>query len=66
VTRRQLIVLLVLASLWGASFMFIKVAVRELAPAATSSPRSPSPSRHSATRLRRSTAFVRSPTRRRS
>src|SRR5438445_686414 len=33
VGRRYLVMLLVVASLWGASFMFIKIAVRELAPA---------------------------------
>jgi drug/metabolite transporter (DMT)-like permease len=33
VSRRQSLMLLVLAALWGASFMFIKVGVRELAPA---------------------------------
>jgi drug/metabolite transporter (DMT)-like permease len=32
VSRRHLLMLLVLASLWGASFMFIKVGVRELHP----------------------------------
>jgi drug/metabolite transporter (DMT)-like permease len=32
VSRRHSLMLLVLASLWGASFMFIKVGVRELAP----------------------------------
>jgi drug/metabolite transporter (DMT)-like permease len=31
-SRRHLAMLLALAALWGASFMFIKVAVRELAP----------------------------------
>jgi drug/metabolite transporter (DMT)-like permease len=33
VSRRHLVMLLVLAAIWGSSFMFIKVAVRELAPA---------------------------------
>jgi drug/metabolite transporter (DMT)-like permease len=33
VNRRYLIMLLALAAIWGSSFMFIKVAVRELAPA---------------------------------
>jgi drug/metabolite transporter (DMT)-like permease len=33
VSRRYLLMLLALAALWGASFMFIKVGVRELAPA---------------------------------
>jgi drug/metabolite transporter (DMT)-like permease len=33
VSRRHLIMLLALAAIWGSSFMFIKVAVRELAPA---------------------------------
>jgi drug/metabolite transporter (DMT)-like permease len=33
VSRRYLIMLLALAAIWGSSFMFIKVAVRELAPA---------------------------------
>ena len=32
-TRRPLFMLVVLALIWGSSFMFIKVAVRELAPA---------------------------------
>jgi drug/metabolite transporter (DMT)-like permease len=32
-SRRHLIMLLALAAIWGSSFMFIKVAVRELAPA---------------------------------
>lgn len=32
-SRRHTVMLLVLAALWGASFMFIKVGVRELAPA---------------------------------
>jgi drug/metabolite transporter (DMT)-like permease len=32
VSRRHLLMLLALAALWGASFMFIKVGVRELAP----------------------------------
>jgi len=32
VSRRHLVMLLALASLWGASFMFIKIAVRELDP----------------------------------
>src|SRR5438876_12081759 len=32
VSRRHLLMLLALASIWGASFMFIKVAVRELQP----------------------------------
>jgi drug/metabolite transporter (DMT)-like permease len=32
VSRRPLLLLVLLAALWGASFMFIKVAVRELAP----------------------------------
>jgi drug/metabolite transporter (DMT)-like permease len=32
VSRRHLVMLLVLAALWGASFMFIKICVRELAP----------------------------------
>ncbi|HUZ81017.1 MAG TPA: DMT family transporter [Gaiellaceae bacterium] len=32
-TRRPLLMLLLLALIWGSSFMFIKVAVRELAPA---------------------------------
>jgi drug/metabolite transporter (DMT)-like permease len=32
VSRRHLLMLLVLASLWGASFMFIKVGVRQLHP----------------------------------
>jgi drug/metabolite transporter (DMT)-like permease len=32
VSRRHLLMLVVLASLWGASFMFIKVGVRELHP----------------------------------
>ena len=31
-SRRHLLMLLALASLWGASFMFIKICVRELAP----------------------------------
>ena len=31
--RRHLLMLLALAALWGASFLFIKVAVRELTPA---------------------------------
>ena len=31
--RRHLVMLLALAAIWGASFMFIKVAVRELTPA---------------------------------
>ena len=31
-SRRHLLMLLVLAAIWGASFMFIKVAVRELEP----------------------------------
>jgi drug/metabolite transporter (DMT)-like permease len=34
VSRRHLLMLLVLAAIWGASFMFIKVAVRELEPIA--------------------------------
>jgi drug/metabolite transporter (DMT)-like permease len=34
VTRRQILTLAALALIWGASFMFIKVAVRELDPAA--------------------------------
>jgi drug/metabolite transporter (DMT)-like permease len=33
VNRRHLVMLLALAALWGASFLFIKVAVRELTPA---------------------------------
>jgi len=33
VNRRHLLMLLALAALWGASFLFIKVAVRELTPA---------------------------------
>src|SRR5438105_14026312 len=34
VTRqRHLVMLLALAAIWGASFMFIKIAVRELSPA---------------------------------
>jgi drug/metabolite transporter (DMT)-like permease len=33
VSRRHLLMLLALAALWGASFMFIKICVRELAPA---------------------------------
>jgi drug/metabolite transporter (DMT)-like permease len=33
-SRRHLVMLLVLSAIWGASFMFIKVAVRELEPAA--------------------------------
>ena len=34
VTRqRNLVMLLALAAIWGASFMFIKIAVRELSPA---------------------------------
>jgi drug/metabolite transporter (DMT)-like permease len=33
VSRRQLVMLLALAGLWGASFMFIKICVRELEPA---------------------------------
>ncbi len=32
-SRRQLVMLLALAGLWGASFMFIKICVRELEPA---------------------------------
>ena len=32
-SRRYLVMLLALAAIWGASFLFIKVAVRELAPA---------------------------------
>src|SRR5438105_465674 len=32
VSRRHLVMLLALAGLWGASFMFIKICVRELAP----------------------------------
>ena len=32
VSRRHLVMLIALAAIWGASFMFIKVAVRELAP----------------------------------
>ena len=32
-SRRYLAMLLALAALWGASFLFIKVAVRELSPA---------------------------------
>jgi drug/metabolite transporter (DMT)-like permease len=32
VSRRHLVMLLVLAGLWGASFMFIKIGVRELEP----------------------------------
>jgi drug/metabolite transporter (DMT)-like permease len=32
VSRRHLVMLLALAALWGASFMFIKICVRELAP----------------------------------
>ena len=32
-SRRYLAMLLALAAIWGASFLFIKVAVRELAPA---------------------------------
>ena len=31
-SRRQLVMLIALAAIWGASFMFIKVAVRELTP----------------------------------
>src|SRR5438132_1906789 len=31
--RRQLLMLLVLSAIWGASFMFIKVADRHIAPA---------------------------------
>jgi drug/metabolite transporter (DMT)-like permease len=33
VSRRNLVMLLALAAIWGASFLFIKVAVRELTPA---------------------------------
>jgi drug/metabolite transporter (DMT)-like permease len=33
VSRRYLVMLLVLSALWGASFMFIKIGVRELSPA---------------------------------
>src|SRR5690348_10111603 len=33
VSRRHSLMLIALAALWGASFMFIKVGVRELAPA---------------------------------
>src|SRR4051812_49691242 len=33
-TRRHVLMLLALAAIWGASFMFIKVAVRELEPIA--------------------------------
>jgi drug/metabolite transporter (DMT)-like permease len=33
VSRRYLVMLLALAAIWGASFLFIKVAVRELSPA---------------------------------
>ena len=33
-TRRQLLMLLALSAIWGSSFMFIKVAVRELEPSA--------------------------------
>jgi drug/metabolite transporter (DMT)-like permease len=33
VSRRNLVMLLALAAIWGASFLFIKVAVRELSPA---------------------------------
>ena len=33
-SRRHLLMLLALAAIWGASFMFIKVAVRELEPIA--------------------------------
>src|SRR5919201_6920006 len=32
VSRRHLVMLLAVASLWGSSFMFIKIGVRELAP----------------------------------
>ena len=32
-SRRNLVMLLALAAIWGASFMFIKIAVRELTPA---------------------------------
>ncbi len=32
-SRRNLVMLLALAAIWGASFLFIKVAVRELTPA---------------------------------
>src|SRR5215471_3048040 len=32
VSRRHLLMLLALAALWGASFMFIKICVRELGP----------------------------------
>jgi drug/metabolite transporter (DMT)-like permease len=32
VSRRQLVMLLALAAIWGSSFMFIKVAVEEMAP----------------------------------
>ena len=32
-SRRHLVMLLALSSIWGASFLFIKVGVRELEPA---------------------------------
>ena len=34
--RRHLLMLLALSAIWGSSFMFIKVAVRELAPSTLS------------------------------
>jgi len=33
VNRRHLVMLIALAAIWGSSFMFIRVAVRELSPA---------------------------------